>query len=261
MSVSENAKNWTQTVAIICAGVWVLFEFVLSENARGFDVHASIAAKLGEAYRSKQIELPVTPIYFDIELKNIGDILGQIGIVRVEVSGHVFSDSEGLPPPKQSKDDYRNIVTTSDLDWSASSKKIAWALVGASDFVSAGETSFSRPIIPIKDVDRFDMLSYSVEAHLVQPCAGIYPFSSCKDFRVELTGNWKKDCEKGYKIQNICGWFEARDSVLDDYVIVPEAEMRDVYRWELLQVGGLILPGRSADSLKSEQGRAVLSSD
>lgn len=237
---SETVKNWTQVVAIILAGIWVLFEFILADVNKGFRVQLNVTPTLSAPFETSGSDHALRELETSIELVNVGDREGQIGIISVRVAGHTISDAEGMAPAVFPQEGVNNFIESNNINWSADSNILAYSLLSPSHSLQIDEKLRNDAKIVIVDDKSFDLISYGVRAQIVNACSGVSIFRTCYDFRVRLNGDWSDKCADGYHVGGVCGWFERRTSPAYPFERVNESDMRSQFDWREVQTFGLM---------------------
>ena len=244
---SEVVKNWVQSVAIVLAGLWVLFEFVLADVSSGFRGELRVSAEIGQAFNIERSRQQLREMLMTVQLKNVGDQKGQVGIISVRVDGHAIADDPGMVPAVY-PGETSNFLDFRDINWTQTREILAYALLNPSHTLLVDENLLNDTRFYVVDDGSYDIVSYSVKAQVVNPCTGVSIFKTCYDFRVKLTGDWSDQCENGYPIGGVCGWFERRSSHSEAYEKVDQSEMLSKFDWREIETGGLLRPSNTPGS-------------
>ncbi|MEM6890899.1 MAG: hypothetical protein AAF636_22595 [Pseudomonadota bacterium] len=224
-----------------------MFEFVLADVSSGFRTELKVSSDLSTPFEIERSSHKLRELELGIELKNIGDREGLIGIISARVDGHQVADTDGIRLAKYPNGP-TNFLTFREVDWSYKQEILAYALLNPSHGLLVDEVLRNDTRFFVVEDGAYDIVTYSVKAQLINPCSGISIFQKCYDFRVHLTGVWSNECKESYSIGGVCGWFERSTAPNEPYKVVSEYEMRVNFDWRQVETGGLIRPQNKISS-------------
>lgn len=190
---SETLKNFVQTSAILAAGTWGVFEFVINEERLTFKLNTSVSAELGPRIPAKGEVAPFQPVAFSIQLHNVGEDPGQIILAALSVSGNINGTHPDHPMPFREHDAGPN-ADFAFINWAAEREDLSFNFFAPSLYVRAGETIGDAPVVFVADPESYDSLSYFLIVWAIESCVD-FTSDTCPSVSLAINGSVGFECE------------------------------------------------------------------
>jgi hypothetical protein len=187
-SIIQSVNLWVQTIAIVLAGIWAIYQFVWKEFVQpafvSFSINGDIDATADPAQRIGE----ALPIKLDIKIQNTSKrdlrVIGALITVEgVEIATLPFSDP--LQLQISSREGAENVLKHSWINWKARSDLLATS-VQYPNFTLVSGDSVAKELTIIVPVNKFDLAQITMGVHAMLDCVGFWFFERCESFAMDV---------------------------------------------------------------------------
>jgi hypothetical protein len=188
LSVTQNVNLWIQTIAIVLAGIWAIYQFVWKEFVQPAFVSFSINGDIDATADPGQQIGEAIPLNLSMKIQNpskrdlrvIGALIKVEGVeINTSVSPeplHLQLSSAGGP---------RDMLEHSWINWRAKSDLLVTSLQYP-DFTLVSGDSVTKELTVIVPAKRFDLAQITMNVDAVLSCVGFWFFERCESFAIEV---------------------------------------------------------------------------
>lgn len=222
--LTEAIHKWVQIVAIMLAGSWAVFEYMIKEENIPSNIIIDPVINIRETVKIENIR--ITPLDTKIQIENKGKEELFIVFSYFEIRGRKINitDKENIKYNLNRKEENENvqiimydtetdgpILNMRDFDQGDAGDKLGESFFNPQSLIDIGEKIISNITILIKPEDKYNMISYDIETIAITPCKGIYPFETCYEFRAEILERKNNTCQIGESYFDFCINFYRRN--------------------------------------------------
>ncbi|MEM9577434.1 MAG: hypothetical protein AAF999_10525 [Pseudomonadota bacterium] len=206
-SYLDFAIRWGQVLAVAAAGIWAVFQFGVNEASKAMvlelEVEPSIGAPLAGEYFGGLI-----PITLDIEVRNAGDKGVNILLGTAVFGTELFPDLQATPPHP-----IRYYTSMDDVGFSYSSAfgertyggSFAFEFFAPAYWINPGENK-KYQALAFGYSEEDTLFSYEVYYLAAERCEGIFPFTTCYEFSVDVTERAAEEtCDAPHAYETVLG--------------------------------------------------------
>jgi hypothetical protein len=187
-SVTQNINLWVQTIAIVLAGVWAIYQFVWKEFVQPAFVSFSINGDIDAVADTAQQIGEAIPIKLDIKIQNASKRdLYVIGAL-IKVEGVEINTSVSVEPFQlelSTRTEARDMLEHSWINWRAKSDLLVTSLQYPGFRLVSGDT-VAKELTVIVPSKKFDLAQITMNVDAVLNCVGFWFFERCESFAIEV---------------------------------------------------------------------------
>jgi hypothetical protein len=183
-----------QILALLCAGVWVLYSFVLKESSKTYYITPSIEVRPASAREFLATKGKFRPFEVTLTVNNPSERDSYIIAGTTVAFGHKAEDRPDdrfFNKPIDTREG-RSYMRMQPLRWSADRHPLSFVITFPSFRLARGDKATQRYVMLVPNSE-YDILEVFAEFHVVNPCPGYllnkcYVFSGA--FNLNELGDW-----------------------------------------------------------------------
>lgn len=222
---AQTAAAVIQSTAIVLAGAWAVYEFILKEQAKSLHVVPSIEVKVvgqepkepSVAGISGDVERNFLPVEIEVIVDNSSDKEAYVIAGYVSVWAHKSRNEEiDIADVELYGTPGRGLLDSRFVIWNHELALVGHAVSFASKIVAPRENN-SEKIVFLVPARTYDILEAQASFYVVDACTGFYPFETCHSFTSVFSWDVKESCENPDE-------FHGNDYCVDFYTRLDEGE-------------------------------------
>jgi hypothetical protein len=251
-SRAQTVAAVVQSTAIILAGVWATYEFILKEQAKSLHVVPTLEVEIAGQPLQPATGAPgvdsrrLLPVEVNVVVDNSSDKEAYILAGYVTVWAHK-SGKEHVDITEQelASDAGRTLLDMKYVTWTDDFTLIGHAASFANKLFAPREHN-SQKVVFFVPAKSYDLLEVQASFYVVDACTGFYPFETCYSFLSVFSWDTKEFCENPDEFQgnDYCVHFYKRLDDDGDWLPVPDEELEnrfDIGNFTTTEM--IVLPG------------------
>ena len=240
---SERVVNYVQSIAIIVAGVWALYTFVLQSALSPRHVSLEVSVLAQGTYTIDDV--PFKYVNYKFSVENTGQRRIKLIVAGTQIHGHKAKYEDNFSVPASTIDypirSNSTFLWHKEIQWSASEELISMAYHFPEYYLNAGENVSEVKTVVFPKSKNYDFLSFSSVAKSLLKCDSFLPWKNQCDRLIAVVSSGASDKCKEEQLSEYDLCFRYQKFENNQYIDIPATTIQDNYTFSSF-TNGIIMP-------------------